>query len=320
MKTITLEQVELIDAVLAEGGVGLLTASILEKDVHVTDALQALMGMRFPGTRLVFCGGTSLSKAYRLIERMSEDVDLKIVLDEPQTLSASARKRHLSQLKVEVCRALTRLGFEESVEERVARNENRYFASRWQYSPRYPHDASLRPYLSLELTARTPQFETTQQPLEYLVNRLAARLGEMGDISCVAVEETLAEKVISFLRRYAQHRAGAMLQAWDDTLVRHIYDVYCISLGDPAVGERAAGGFKQLVAFDAQEFGRQFLPFGADPGHVMREALRQVGSDAEIRGQYNAKLMPLIFGAVRPSFDEAYAVFRLHAEALIKTL
>ena len=61
MKIITPEQVELIDAVLAEVDVGLLTASILEKDVHVTDALQALMGMQFPGVRLVFCGGTSRS-------------------------------------------------------------------------------------------------------------------------------------------------------------------------------------------------------------------------------------------------------------------
>jgi hypothetical protein len=123
MKTITPEQVELIDAVLAEGDVGLLTASILEKDVHVTDALQALMGMQFPGIRLVFCGGTSLSKAYRLIERMSEDVDLKIVLDEPNALTASAQKRHLSHLKTEVCQVLAGLGFEETVEERVARNE-----------------------------------------------------------------------------------------------------------------------------------------------------------------------------------------------------
>ena len=198
MKTIRPELVELIDAVLAEVDVGLLTASILEKDVHVTDALQALMGMQFPGVRLVFCGGTSLSKAYQLIERMSEDVDLKIVLDEPDALSASARKRHLSNLKAEVCQVLAELGFEEIVDERVARNENRYFASRWQYAPQYPHDTSLRPYLSLELTARTPQFEVTQQPLEYLVNRLAARSGRMADISCVAVRKRLRRKSFRF--------------------------------------------------------------------------------------------------------------------------
>jgi hypothetical protein len=152
MKTITPEQVELIDAVLAEVSVGLLTASILEKDIHVTDALQALMSMQFVGTSLVFCGGTSLSKAYRLIERMSEDVDLKVVLDESGLLSASAQKRYFSQLKAAVAQVISGLGFVEDANERLARNENRYFASRWQYAPQYPHDTSLRPYLSLELT------------------------------------------------------------------------------------------------------------------------------------------------------------------------
>ncbi|MFW9270470.1 nucleotidyl transferase AbiEii/AbiGii toxin family protein [Pseudomonas sp. NR3] len=320
MKTITPEQVELIDAVLAEVDVGFLTASILEKDIHVTDALQHLIGMQFPGIRLVFCGGTSLSKAYRLIERMSEDVDLKIVWDESNTFSASAKKRHLSQFKAEIAQVLARLGFEEIVDARIARNENRYFSSRWQYAPQYPHDVSLRPYLSLELTVRTPEFEVTLRPLENLVDRLAARPGYMGSILCVAVEETLAEKVISFLRRYAQHQAGAMLQPWDEALVRHIYDVYCISRDDPAVSKRAASGFKKLVEFDAAEFGRQFPPFAANPGNVMQRALDQTSSDAAIRGQYDARLMPLIFGSVRPSFDEAFTVFREHAEALIRTL
>ncbi|HFS0777626.1 hypothetical protein ACOY4E_30025 [Pseudomonas aeruginosa] len=52
---------------MAELDVGLLTASILEKDFLVTDALCALLGMEYPATHLVFCGGTSLSKAYALI-------------------------------------------------------------------------------------------------------------------------------------------------------------------------------------------------------------------------------------------------------------
>jgi len=320
MKTIAPEQAELIDAVLAEVDVGLLTASILEKDIHVTDALQALMNLRFPGVRLVFCGGTSLSKAYRLIERMSEDVDLKMVLDEPNSWGTSAQRRHLGQLRDEVSALLTELGFVEIVEGRTARNENKYLASRWQYSPHYPHDASLRPYLSLELTARAPQFELTQQPLEYLVNRLAVRSEPLGDIPCVAVEETLAEKVISFLRRYSQHRAGAMLQAWDETLVRHLYDVYCIGLADPAVGERAAAGFKSLVQFDGVEFGRQYPAFADDPKAVMLGALDQIAWDDRVRGQYDTRLMPLIFGSVRPGFDEVYAAFRRYAERLICTL
>jgi Nucleotidyl transferase AbiEii toxin, Type IV TA system len=50
-------------------------AHLLEKDVWVVWALAALYGSPL-GEHLVFKGGTSLSKAYRVIRRFSEDVDL----------------------------------------------------------------------------------------------------------------------------------------------------------------------------------------------------------------------------------------------------
>jgi hypothetical protein len=50
-------------------------AHLLEKDVWVVWALAALYGSPL-GEHLVFKGGTSLSKAYRVIRRFSEDIDL----------------------------------------------------------------------------------------------------------------------------------------------------------------------------------------------------------------------------------------------------
>jgi len=50
-------------------------AHLLEKDVWVVWALAALYGSHL-GEHLVFKGGTSLSKAYGVIRRFSEDVDL----------------------------------------------------------------------------------------------------------------------------------------------------------------------------------------------------------------------------------------------------
>jgi len=50
-------------------------AHLLEKDAWVVWALAALYGSPL-GERLVFKGGTSLSKAYGVIRRFSEDVDL----------------------------------------------------------------------------------------------------------------------------------------------------------------------------------------------------------------------------------------------------
>ncbi|TQM94645.1 nucleotidyl transferase AbiEii/AbiGii toxin family protein [Roseinatronobacter monicus] len=48
---------------------------LLEKDVWVVWAIQQLFGSPI-GANLVFKGGTSLSKAYQVIDRFSEDVDL----------------------------------------------------------------------------------------------------------------------------------------------------------------------------------------------------------------------------------------------------
>lgn len=50
-------------------------AHLLEKDVWVVWSLSALYGSPL-GDHLVFKGGTSLSKAYKVIRRFSEDVDL----------------------------------------------------------------------------------------------------------------------------------------------------------------------------------------------------------------------------------------------------
>lgn len=50
-------------------------AHLLEKDVWVVWAIQQLFGSPV-GTNLIFKGGTSLSKAYQVIDRFSEDVDL----------------------------------------------------------------------------------------------------------------------------------------------------------------------------------------------------------------------------------------------------
>ncbi len=50
----------------------------IEKDYFVTDALRSLA--RHAPDRIVFKGGTSLSKGWNLIERFSEDVDIFLAI------------------------------------------------------------------------------------------------------------------------------------------------------------------------------------------------------------------------------------------------
>jgi len=58
---------------------GLPGPALVEKDWHVVKALAAIATVDTGDFRLVFGGGTALSRAYKLTKRMSEDVDLKIV-------------------------------------------------------------------------------------------------------------------------------------------------------------------------------------------------------------------------------------------------
>lgn len=77
--------------------------SILEKDIWICWILQELF--TFP-TPMAFKGGTSLSKAYRLISRFSEDVDITIdyrhfspTIDLSQSISRSALDKLSKHLK-----------------------------------------------------------------------------------------------------------------------------------------------------------------------------------------------------------------------------
>lgn len=60
-----------------------LTHIILEKDFWVCWTLKQLFLSPALSPYLTFKGGTSLSKAYGLIERFSEDIDLTISRDAP---------------------------------------------------------------------------------------------------------------------------------------------------------------------------------------------------------------------------------------------
>jgi len=55
-----------------------LSPQIVEKDFWVCWTLKELFGLPDIGTTLIFKGGTSLSKVYRMIERFSEDIDVSL--------------------------------------------------------------------------------------------------------------------------------------------------------------------------------------------------------------------------------------------------
>ena len=75
-----------------------LRAAIIEKDHYVTEVLRAVA--RVGRNRVIFKGGTSLSKGWNLIARFSEDIDLfldPLAFDPP--LGTKAIDRELKRLR-----------------------------------------------------------------------------------------------------------------------------------------------------------------------------------------------------------------------------
>ncbi len=111
------------------------------------------------------------------------------------------------------------------------------------------------------------------------IGGFAGRIGLSLEVPVVAISETLAEKVLSFLRRFALHRNNQAQYEWDSALVRHVYDVHCIYTLTPEVLGNAEVIFVPLTVGDKEEFGYQDAQFAKNPSVVLTNALQLAKDD-----------------------------------------
>lgn len=316
MRIITTHEHDLITSVIGEGLTDLPEA-VLEKDLLITEALRTVATPDEDGPQLIFCGGTCLSKAYGLIDRMSEDIDFKLVL--PTGLSSNTRRRLLSQIKKRLIQVFTDADFSVPVEGVKARDGNHYIQLDLQYRSRFPVVASLRPAIKVEINARPPILPTTTQAIASMLDRLIQTSSPALQLKCISVEETLAEKVLSFLRRTAEAQAGRNRAEYDSRLVRHIYDVHAIVQRHRDMSLPHAC-FAALVVSDAAQFQNQYPEFAADPVGQMQTTLDALRDDSGLfEHDYLRFVDELVFG--KPvTFAEARMAFVSMADRLIEQM
>ena len=314
MKTITERERQLINAVVAEG-LTKLAAGVLEKDLFITEALRGLAETRTLDFPLVFCGGTCLSKAHRLIQRMSEDLDFKLLA--PAALSRSARGRKLGKFKKMLIALVSESGFDVPTKEVVAWDENRYFSLMLRYESVFPRVVSLRSEIQIEFADRPVALATHRLPIRSLLEELANLPGQVFEMTCIGVEETLAEKILSLLRRTAEFLAGRHRGDYDSRLVRHLYDIHAILHEHPQLESGlSAAFFSELVEADAKQFGNQYPEFATNPNREMAIALKALRNDQRFRSFYAGFLDDLVYGEAT-DFDAAISAFERVAARLL---
>ncbi|UOD28646.1 nucleotidyl transferase AbiEii/AbiGii toxin family protein [Massilia violaceinigra] len=348
MRTITDKQKQTLEDLAAEGLLRGLPVQTAEKDIHITDLLKALGQLRVShdhfsdldarrgermrydsGIQLVFAGGTCLSKAYGLINRMSEDLDIKVVLLptlQPLKKGRGDRVR-LAALHDAIVRLTGKLNFrlrnsdDDDGNPRIC-DRHRYCMLRAGFDSAYEQLPSLRPELKLELIQRHPLLPLEKREFGYLYEALAGMIPRAPlTMDCISVAETAAEKVLSLLRRCASKWNGALSRGDNDpALVRHVYDVARIAKLSGESIAAAKSVFPQLVMRDRDEFKGRNPEFDADPGAVLQRTLIAAGSNGDLKDAYKRQLVPLVFTSDPPSFEQSFALFESVARELLSSI
>lgn len=222
----------------------------VEKDYWVTKALKYLSESVHVGD-VVFKGGTSLSKAYRLIDRFSEDIDLAVLVGDAGNTSDAGRKKRLKGIEGVVTQGLIYLK-----EDARESKGSKFRKTVYQY-PRSIDGGDFgqaSPELLVEVNAFTQPEPFESRELQTLIAEVLNKKDEAALISRYELE-SFSINVLSVRRTLVEKMLGVIKDSYSDDPVaklsdriRHLYDICQILKHDEYRRFVAGEDFKPLCA------------------------------------------------------------------------
>jgi hypothetical protein len=274
---------------------GLNDAGIVEKDYFVAYFLRKIIGKQ---TNIVFKGGTSLSKCYKLINRFSEDIDLSVNI-EAAKLTEGQRKR----LKKDIVSIIEESGFnlENPDQIRSRRDFNRYVVD-FKSLDSYGY---LKQFLIVETSVFIKSFptelrEATSLIYDFmLVNNLKDEIDKYGlepfNVEVQLPIRTFVDKTFALADYYLNGKA--------ENHSRHIYDLY--KLYPKLTFDKS---FIKLVK-EVREVRKHHLAcVSARDGVDLPNLLQKIIDEKTFEADYNKITATLLFEVV--TYDEAITVLQ----------
>lgn len=270
----------------------------IEKDWHLVRALTIIASINIPGVKPAFSGGTSLSSAWRLIHRFSEDIDFKVTLEGPSKNAIDECRRAYRQ---EIVKRLIEAEFALDGEP-VIGNGSRYFRATFHYGPKFPDAVGVRPSLQVEITFTGTALEPKLQPVQSLLGRALKQAPDVALLACVDPIETAADKVSALAWRTASRKRGT--DGDDPAVVRHLHDLAAL-----AAKVEAEPKFKPLVLGILDKDAKRSKKEGATGRGMLAAMLPTIEADGLWRREYEQFVGAVSFGKDedRISYDQAMA-------------
>lgn len=300
----------------------------VEKDFWVCWTLDALFnGAPASGPRLLFKGGTSLSKGFGLIERFSEDIDVTVFRDdlgeaasvaELAALSGKKRQAKLDEIK-SACQTyiggdlldglsstLSNLLATSGASDENVRveldpdDESKQSLLLWYPTATDESDGYVRKAVKIESGAKSaldPHHDHIVEP--YLANELPDFDLKVANVRIVDAERTMWDKIVILHGLRQWFEARSVLRAGGQRVSRHYYDAHMLmqaGTGAVALADAALG--RDCVDHARMFFNRPDLGLAsAEPGSFTLSPTKVMISDLE--RDYGA-MAGMIFGAVPP--------------------
>jgi hypothetical protein len=298
----------------------------VEKDFWVCWVLDLLFnGAGNDEPRLLFKGGTSLSKSHGLISRFSEDIDITVFredlgqpvdVEDLEGLSGKKQRANLNEIK-EACQRYIASTLKERLATSIASAFEKaglpFNPSAVTLDPDDPDQQTLLiaypavsaqpgdynpPTVKIEAGAKSaldPHRATTVTP--YLAEDVPNLMLNVTNVVTIDAERTFWDKVVILhgQRRWFERRGELRRQG--QRVSRHYYDIYRLLRSD--VGQRAARDLD--LARDCARHARMFFNSSdldlasAQPGSFALSPLPEM--DTQLRRDYTA-MVGMIFGEV----------------------
>ncbi|MEO8206642.1 MAG: nucleotidyl transferase AbiEii/AbiGii toxin family protein [Chthoniobacterales bacterium] len=301
-----------------------LQALSVEKDFWVCWTLRELFTMAGIGGHLTFKGGTSLSKAWKLIQRFSEDIDIivdKEVLgfggdDAPDKAPSNKQRKLRLEKLMEACRIWVQGTLQPALEVRLRASLGEV-GWKLEVDPDMPDGQCLllhypsvfehgsagyvRPVVKIELGARSddwPHEEKLVQP--YVIEHFPILDPDATfAVRVLAAERTFWEKAcLLHEETFRPSDKPRKLR-----MARHYYDLWCLlgaGVGDRALANQAL--FQRVAEHRETFFRYAWVDYSTHkPGNF--RLVPPKSHLANWRGDYEEMLGPMFFGPT-PSFEE----------------
>lgn len=241
----------------------------VEKDWWVSRTLEIIFQMPI-AEHLVFKGGTSLSKAWKLINRFSEDIDLAIDKEFFERYKGEISKTQINKLRKEAGIYTTGTFFEELkqvfelkgftglefvlIEAKDSDQDPRVLEIYYNNVVN-PGSSYLLPRVQIEVSCRSLREPYSIQSFGSFVDEFYTDKDftePLFDVPTVNPERTFLEKM--FLLHEEFYRPIEKMRV--DRLSRHIYDIYCLTQAGIAVNAISNKELYETIVSHRYKFSR----------------------------------------------------------------